>query len=752
MAADAGLEAEAEGSLTVAHGWVAAVLAQVPSAAVVVGPSGKVLLENAAYAALRDPLAAEASGPGDPGEALRLLEPDGRPCEREDLPIWRALERGEGVSDRLLRWHRGDGSVVWLRVSAGPLNGPDGRRAGAIATYLDVSAEMAAEPSSRRTALAGDFARALAAAPPDLEAVRSAVVRGVGTALGDVAVLLQLPRRGAERLEAVAVYTREPGAEDLVRMLLARRGVRANEATLSGRVLAFDQARGHSGVELDELLSLLPPERRADFEKLLPRDAIAAPVRAWGRPRGVIVVSRPRAEGAYAPADLALLEELAGHAGVVLERTRLFAAEQAARKASERSAAHAARLQAATAALASAATPAQIADVVMQQVARALGANGAMVVELLDDGASLEVVGAANLPPDMLELYHRFSVDGAIPLAIAVRTGRPQWPETVEERLQRYPHLRREYQESGASTWLSLPLRVGARTIGGLSLRFGGARDLSAEDRAYALAVATLSAQALERARLYEAALRAQAAAEEAVRTRDEFLSIASHELRTPVAAVKGAAQLLLRGLERGTAGPDRLERTLQNINQASDRLAEMVTDLLDVSRMRTGQLPFRPAPLDLSALVRDGVERARARHEDWVEYRLEGAALPIPLIGDAARLEQVLDNLLENARKYSPEGGAVLVRLAADDAGATVTVEDHGIGLPDGAAERIFQPFGRTPNAVARQIPGLGLGLPICRRIVEQHGGRIWAESPGEDQGTCIMVWLPRGAGAPAG
>jgi signal transduction histidine kinase len=103
-----------------------------------------------------------------------------------------------------------------------------------------------------------------------------------------------------------------------------------------------------------------------------------------------------------------------------------------------------------------------------------------------------------------------------------------------------------------------------------------------------------------------------------------------------------------------------------------------------------------------------------------------------------------VVANLLSNALKYSPDGGPVEVTVRGEGGGAMLAVRDQGIGLPAGAAEAIFEPFGRAENAAARQLPGLGLGLYLCRQIVERHGGRIWAESPGEGQGTTVQVWLP--------
>jgi signal transduction histidine kinase len=123
----------------------------------------------------------------------------------------------------------------------------------------------------------------------------------------------------------------------------------------------------------------------------------------------------------------------------------------------------------------------------------------------------------------------------------------------------------------------------------------------------------------------------------------------------------------------------------------------------------------------------------------------LDIVGAPPSVTGDPDRLEQVFQNLLENAIKYSPEGAELRVRVQSKAGGVLIEVQDRGMGLPDGATERIFEPFGRAPNAQERQIQGMGLGLYICRNIVEQHRGRIWARSDGEGQGTVVTVWLPQ-------
>lgn len=257
------------------------------------------------------------------------------------------------------------------------------------------------------------------------------------------------------------------------------------------------------------------------------------------------------------------------------------------------------------------------------------------------------------------------------------------------------------------------------------------------------LGIVGVSVDITERKRLLEAERAARSEAEDALRVRDEFLAIASHELRNPVAVAKGSAQLLLRSLRRGKHDPERMERQLGVIVDATDRLAMLVDDLLDVSRLQSGQLPMRRRRTELATLVREEVERAAATAR---EHHLVTPDITEPCVVtvDPERIRQVLVNLLDNAVKYSPEGGEVRVLLSRDEEGVLLQVKDQGIGLPEGAHVRIFEPFGRAANAAGSNLPGMGLGLYICRRIAEAHQGSLCAFSRGEGRGTTMSLRLP--------
>jgi PAS domain S-box-containing protein len=283
-----------------------------------------------------------------------------------------------------------------------------------------------------------------------------------------------------------------------------------------------------------------------------------------------------------------------------------------------------------------------------------------------------------------------------------------------------------------------VPLQARGRTLGVLALftAADSGRRLGAEDLAVTEEIARRLALAVDNARLFMQT-------RDAIRARDEFLSLASHELRNPVAAISGTAQLIERARQRHQLDDRLIDRYMSVIQRTSAHLANLTEDLLDVGRLQEGRLPLRFKDMDLADLVRGVAAREQSR-SDGPRIVLSLARDPCPIVADADRLEQVITNLLDNARKYSPQGRTIEVELSAADGGVLLAVCDHGIGLPTGSAGRIFEPFGRAQNATERNIPGLGLGLYISRQIVERHGGRLWAESRGEGHGSTFRLWLP--------
>jgi signal transduction histidine kinase len=240
--------------------------------------------------------------------------------------------------------------------------------------------------------------------------------------------------------------------------------------------------------------------------------------------------------------------------------------------------------------------------------------------------------------------------------------------------------------------------------------------------------------------------LRDVTAQREAEELQATFLSVISHELQTPLAVIRGYAELLAD--EAGRIKPRELRQKLGIVAEESAKLSKMVTNLLDASRIQAGGLELKPEPVDLRRLVERVVQKMTPLSN---KHRFEVAVsqeLP-PVLADYERVEQVLTNLLENAIKYSPAGGTILITgdLTSDE--VIIHVSDEGIGVPEADRQRIFSRFHRLNSRQVRQMKGVGLGLYIARAIVGAHGGRIWADAaPGG--GAQFSFSLPRQHKAP--
>lgn len=406
--------------------------------------------------------------------------------------------------------------------------------------------------------------------------------------------------------------------------------------------------------------------------------------------------------------------------------------------ARERATQRAGHLQAITAGLSAARTPEQVAAVVVEHGLGALEASAGTVFSEID--GHLHLIGAAGYTSEQLRDWERIALNAPIPLAEASRRGEPLWLESREALARDYPAVPTTVVSNQA--FAVLPLRADGHSLGVMSISFRQPHPFSEEERGYILTLTGLCAQALERARLFVAEQRAHAEADAAVRLRDQFLSIAAHELRTPLMVLLGTAQLIQRRANRASTLDERDERGLETIAGQARRLDRLITMLLDVSRIERGQLTLDRAALDLGALLArltEEIQATLAHHR----VRLRPHAGALTIVGDELRLEQVFQNLIQNAIKYSPEGGEVVVEAAAEGRWAIVLVRDRGIGIPAAELPSLFTRFFRASNSRERQIGGMGIGLYVAREIVERHGGTLTAFSV-EGQGSTFTVRLP--------
>ncbi len=288
----------------------------------------------------------------------------------------------------------------------------------------------------------------------------------------------------------------------------------------------------------------------------------------------------------------------------------------------------------------------------------------------------------------------------------------------------------------GFTSYMCVPLLTRGNILGVITLvTAASGRRYQPDDLALAEELARRAAIAVDNAQLYREA-------QEAIRVRDLFLSIASHELKTPLTSLLGNAQLLGRRAAYEGGANERLQRTVRVIVEQAGRLNKMITALLDISRIQTGQLSIEQGRLDLGALVRRVVDET----QPTFSCHTITCALPneeLVIAGDELRLEQVLQNLLNNAAKYSPSGGPISVRLDQRGGHGCITVSDQGIGIPREALPNLFQRFYRAHNVETQHFSGMGVGLYVVKEIVTLHGGSVDVQST-EGAGSTFTVYLP--------
>jgi len=313
-------------------------------------------------------------------------------------------------------------------------------------------------------------------------------------------------------------------------------------------------------------------------------------------------------------------------------------------------------------------------------------------------------------------------------------------PTGVAERIRRTLTVGKTVPADGAPACLAVPLKTRGRTIGALALG-GPGRRYAAEDVTLAEDLACRAAAALENARLYHDL-------EEQDRRKSEFLAMLAHELRNPLAPIRNAVQILRRAVTE-EAGREWAQDV---IDRQVGQMVRLVDDLLDVSRITRGKVKLKPEPIDVSRAAAVALETSRPlidarRHELTVTLPPE----PLWATADAARLAQVLANLLNNAAKYTEEGGRIGLTVAREGNEAVFRVRDTGVGIPADMLPRVFELFTQVDRSLDRSEGGLGIGLTLAHRLVEMHGGTVQAFSDGPGRGSEFVVRLAALPRAPA-
>jgi PAS domain S-box-containing protein len=369
----------------------------------------------------------------------------------------------------------------------------------------------------------------------------------------------------------------------------------------------------------------------------------------------------------------------------------------------------------------------------------------ACLVDMLESDGSIQRTAVAHSDPNqqrLIEQLRQEPTDSSTAYGYlrVIHTGQSELIPDIASRVLATSAQDGVYLQQltalGAHSLICVPLVRRGRTMGTLTfITTISKRRYTPEDLTLAEELAHRCAIALDNAQFYRQA-------QEAIQLRDSFLSVASHELKTPLTSLLGNAQLLKRRMARDGAFSQAYTHAIEVIVDQANRLNRMITALLDISRIQTGQLAIERRPMDICSLVHRIVAEVQPTLDKHtvVYHAPEGVLL---IDGDELRLEQVMQNLLGNAIKYSPSGGAVVIRIEQQEGEISVAVSDQGIGIPEHELPNLFQRFYRASNADAQYMSGMGIGLFVVKEIVTLHNGWITVAS-NEGEGSRFTIWLP--------
>jgi PAS domain S-box-containing protein len=596
-----------------------------------------------------------------------------------------------------------------------------------LATALEKLRLLQAERQRRREAEAvSEVLRALNATPNVREALS-----GVATALGSIT--------GSERVtlalinddrDAFSVLTQEgDNVHPQPQLWYPLESTPASQDILSGQV---------------HLTPDLSTERDGTVEKLLyqagQRSRMNLPLRVDDVVIGALNLTWSEKEG-YDEAQLPLLSQIASAVALAVERSRLFA--QTHRRAEELEV-----LSNLSATLRVADGVSTIVENVLLSSIELFSADMAAIAVPEPDGQGLKIAYNVGVPQVLLS--YSYPLDESI-FGHVFSSGRPYLTPDVFADPMVHASSRQVWQEAdqiprGA---IFAPLRAGAEIIGIVSVFKTTVRSFEEEDLRLLNAMAEIAGNALQRAGLMETLeqrvverTRELAEANEQLkeldRLKSKFVSDISHELRTPITSLS----LYLDLIERGN--PEHAERYWGVLRKQTDRLNQLIEDILSLSRLQMGKIDFKLRPVDLNELVHEALTVYEERFEGaGVEVQFQPQQMP-PVLAHAEQLFQVIVNLLSNALNYTPEG-RVSVSTEVDEAAhsARLTIQDSGVGISEDDLPHIFERFYRGQYASQSNIPGTGLGLTIVREIIHLHNGEIEVESE-RDVGTTFRVHIP--------
>ncbi len=676
-----------------------------------------------------------------------------------ELELLRRMDFGSGIAVPLIARGRNLGALLLSRgASSASYDSNDLGLAVEVARRAALAidnAELFLESEQRKAGMrrANDALQFLADAGVELsrsldyQETLASVARLAVPGFADVCLVDVAEPDGT--LHRVATAAASPELEECARQLPND----AQGGTLAGDRLVERLRRGES-IHVPDMSSVhLEAYARGQqhleaLTTLKAQSVLIVPLMARGHALGAVSFVRTRTNPEYDDAELAVAEQLGRRAGLSLENSRLYSEtrriEANLRHSNEvfRFVAGASAQMAGT--LDYEESLQKLADLAVPRFA------DWCAVDILDSEGQLKRVAIAHKDPAMVELAselakpHPIEISAAEGISRLLRTGESLlYPNISDEMIAASIHNEEDLQlvrRLGMKSAMAVALASRGRIFGSLTFMMSdGSHEYGEADLEMAEALARRVGVAIENAKLYTDARLREEQLVRANEAKDEFLGLMSHELRTPITVIHGGAQVLR---SRGaTLDDDSREAMLGDIERESERLARMLDNLLSLSRVELDQ-ELSVEPVLVTRLIdRLVASLNRANHAHVIAVETE-PNLP-PVAADPGYVEHVVRNLLSNAAKYSPAGQPIEVRLSYDDGYVAVRVSDRGFGIAPEEAELIFERFYRS-DRTAKLAGGAGLGLAVCKRLVEAMGGRIWAV-PREGGGLEAGFTLPR-------
>jgi signal transduction histidine kinase/response regulator of citrate/malate metabolism/DNA-binding CsgD family transcriptional regulator len=545
------------------------------------------------------------------------------------------------------------------------------------------------------------------------------------------------------------------GEEREVRLLEIVASDSRKQALLQAKLSSYPHGTNGGPHPVDEVLRsgtacLIPEFRDEDLRRIAhdamhlrllqeldPRSMMIVPLIAQARVVGALTFTASESGRVYDTSELHLVEEVARSAAAIVENAHRFEQAEQGKRSAEETTERMRRIERVSSALAAALTPRQVATAMINEGLHAVDASAAALLICREGTSSLDLMRSAGLTESDLPLWSQLTADEASPVADALRTGAEVRVRDRAELVERYPAFAAGTGAGVAGGLLALPLIAAERVMGTVVFLFPGGREVPDAESSLLDRCASECASALDRAFLFEREQRALAEARAAARLRDEVLSIVAHDLRNPVSAIAMYASLL------GDTDVEREKRRAwaRGVHEMTDQIQKLIQDLLDVGKIESGTLTVDTRSVGAQVLVQDAMvmmEPVAAAAGVRIQYEPAGS---LPTVNaDADRVRQVFSNLLGNAIRFSPAGGAVTIRAESLGNEVLYLVTDSGPGIPLEDRPHLFDRFWQARHS---RRGGAGLGLAIAKGIVERHGGRIGVESrPGS--GSTFFFTLP--------